>query len=77
MAHHTTTQTFGPYNNGKGSDTRVLATNVGSDTVELQYKVGDNWVSHEVYSADVIKTVNVAGLTWKVVVTGTAEFDWS
>jgi hypothetical protein len=77
MAHHTTTQPFGPYNNANGLPTRVLATNVGSDTIELQYKVGDNWVSHATYSEDVIKTVNVAGLTWKVVVTGAAEYDWS
>jgi hypothetical protein len=77
MAHFTETTPFGPYNNNSGADTRVLATNVGSGTIELQYLVGDNWVVHETYSEDVLKTVNVAGLTWQVVVSGDAEFDWS
>ena len=74
MAYYNATQEFGPYSPHDGPIT--FRPSVGSGSLTLSYKVGDNWVDQETISENVAKIVAVAGMQWKVTVSGNATFEW-
>ena len=76
MAHYTATEEFAPYNNNPDLEA-LLIVDAGTGSVTLQANSDGEWITAEVFSADTVKRVAVGGGTWRCLVAGNAEFDWT
>tara|TARA_R110000868_G_scaffold33260_1_gene120889 strand:- start:441 stop:680 length:240 start_codon:yes stop_codon:yes gene_type:complete len=77
MGTFTATKEFGPYKNiADGYLEATFIADVGTGSLSVETKSGANWIVAENFSADAVRRISVSGATWRVVVTGDAEYEW-
>jgi hypothetical protein len=52
----------------------IIAANITSGSLAVQYKVGSNWVTAETFTESFVRSMDCAGFQIKCVVTGTVEY---
>lgn len=57
--------------------TLILAANITSGSLAVQFKVGNIWVTAETFTSSFVRELNCSGMAVRCVVTGTVEYEVS